>query len=102
MFSIKIILHVVLVLFRPGFVVTGTSHSRFHFFLAKSWSAYFLKMIDAIFPKAPKRIGTDALDKVLSNEEMEYQQTIEAIQSNLSLRGILREMMILSNKKGVN
>jgi hypothetical protein len=47
------------------------------------------------YPKDLKRIVTHALDKVLDNEEMEYQQTIEAIQSNLSLRGILRGMMIL-------
>jgi hypothetical protein len=79
-------------------VATGTSHSRLRFFLAKSWSAYFLKKIDAISSKYPKRIGTDVLDKVLNNEEIEYQQTIEDIQSNSSLRG----MMILSNKKGLN
>ena len=53
-------------------------------------------------PKDLKRIGTDALNEVLDNEEMEYQQKIEAIQSNLSLLGILRGMMILSNKKGLN
>jgi len=57
-------------------VATGTSNSHFRFFLATSWSAYFLKTIDAISSKYPKRIGTDALDKVLNNEEMEYQQTI--------------------------
>jgi len=51
-------------------------------------------------PKDLKRIVADALDEVLDNEQMEYRQTIEAKQSNLSLRGILRGMMILSNKKG--
>jgi len=76
-------------------VATGTFNSHFRFFLAKNWSAYFLKKIDAISSKYPKRIGTDVLDKVLNNEEIEYQQTIEDIQSNLSLRGILRGTMIL-------
>jgi hypothetical protein len=33
-------------------------------------------------PKDLKRIGTNALDEAPDNEEMEYQQTIEAIQSN--------------------
>jgi len=52
------------------------------------------------YPKDLKRIVADALDEVLDNEQMGYRQTIEAKQSNLSLRGILRGMMILSNKKG--
>jgi hypothetical protein len=39
-------------------------------------------MIDAIHQKDLKRIVTNVLDEAPDNEEMEYQQTIEAIQLN--------------------